>query len=219
MVVLLSGLIVSPVMAATFTQITQPNAPYLAFTTKIDISGLTFGSSQSSISDGTLTVNFSSPMIKRGPVPSGWTTWSSPPWSESSTPDVLMLSSGTSVDMTLSQPVSTFGFELEPNPFQLHTYTVDFMSGSTVVGTINMQIHGSAGARLIAASVTGGSFDKIKINGTANFAIAQVRYNISPTPPGWSKGNKSGWGGSTPPGLDKKGKTPPGFDKGNKNGW
>ena len=37
--------------------------------------------------------------------------------------------------------------------------------------------------------------------------------------PSWGKGNKSGWDGSTPPGLNKKDKTPAGFDKGNKNGW
>jgi len=35
-------------------------------------------------------------------------------------------------------------------------------------------------------------------------------------PPGWSKGKKAGWDGSTPPGLDK---TPAGYDKGNKKGW
>ena len=224
MVVLLLGLIASPAMAATFTQIPQPSPAYQASTTKIDISGLTLYQNYSSITDGTLTVTFSSPMNKRGPVPTGWSTWSSPPDSESANPDVLFAGSGTtSLDMTLSQPIRTFGFELEPNPFQLHTYNVEFvlMSGPTIVGTINMQIHGSAGARLIAATVTGESFDKIKITGTDEFAIAQVRYNINTikTPPGWSKGNKSGWSGSTPPGLDKKGKTPPGFGKGNKNGW
>ena len=38
-------------------------------------------------------------------------------------------------------------------------------------------------------------------------------------PPGWDQGNKSGWDGSMPPGLDKKDKTPPGFNGGNKSGW
>ncbi len=222
MVVLLFGLIASPAMAGTFTQIPQPNAVYQATTTKIDISGLTLYQNYSSITDGTLTVTFSSPLEKRGPVPTGWATWSSPPWSESATPDVLFATSN-SLNMTLSQPVTILGFELEPNTFTSENYTVDFvlMSGPTIVGTINMPIDGSAGARLVAASVTGGSFDKVKIVGTPalGFAIAQVRYSITPVPPGWSKGNKKGWSGSTPPGLDKKGKTPPGFDKGNKNGW
>ncbi len=38
-------------------------------------------------------------------------------------------------------------------------------------------------------------------------------------PTGWDKTKKSGWDGSTPPGLDKKDKTPPGFDQGNTTGW
>lgn len=180
MVVLLFGLIALPAMATTFTQITQPDAAYVASTTKIDISGLTNYTNYSSITDGTLTVNFSSPMNKRGPVPTGWATWSSPPWSETANPHVLFTggSGQTSVTMTLSQPVTTFGFELEPNPFSLEWYTVDFtlMSGPTIVGTITMQVHGSYGARLFAGSVTGGSFDRIVINGDREFAIAQVRY-------------------------------------------
>lgn len=179
-VMLLFGLIASPVTAApTFTQITQPDAAYKASTTKIDISGLTYGASYSSITDGALTVNFSSPLRKLGPVPTGWATWSSPPWSESANPHVLYRS-GTSLTMTLSQPVTTFGFELEPNPFINVPYKVDFilMSGPTVVGTISMTIHGYYGARLIAASITDGSVDKIVIKGDRDFAIAQVRYAL-----------------------------------------
>jgi PKD repeat protein len=86
--------------------------------------------------------------------------------------------------MTLSQPVTTFGFELEPNPFTTITYNVQFilMSGGTVIGTITIPVNGYAGARLFAASVTGGSFDQIVINGAREFAIAQVRY-ISNAPP------------------------------------
>ncbi len=43
---------------------------------------------------------------------------------------------------------------------------------------------------------------------------------VQPVSPGWSgKGNKKGWDGSKPPGLDKKDKTPPGFNKGKKSGW
>lgn len=43
---------------------------------------------------------------------------------------------------------------------------------------------------------------------------------VQPGSPGWSgNGNKKGWDGSKPPGLDKKDKTPPGFSKGKKSGW
>jgi PKD repeat protein len=183
-VVLLFGLVVSPVVAATFTQITLPDAAYLASTTKIDISGLPYGSNHTAITDGTLTVSFSAPMQKRGPVPTGWNTWSSPPYSESPNPHVLWTQGASSLTMTLSQPVTTFGFELEPNPYTTVTYNVQFilMSGGTVIGTITIPVNGYGGARLFAASVTGGSFDQIVINGGRDFAIAQVRY-ISNAPP------------------------------------
>ena len=48
-----------------------------------------------------------------------------------------------------------------------------------------------------------------------NFTVDVVGTN----PPGWDKGNKKGWDGQLPPGLEKNGKTPPGFEKGNKKGW
>lgn len=172
-----------PSMASTFTPITQPDAAYLASTTKIDISGLTFGSSYGSISDGVLTVSFDKPLQKLGPVPNGWATWSSPPYSESANPDVLYTAGQYDLTMTLSQPCTTFGFELEPNPFSNHEYDVDFilMSGPTVVGTITMTVHGYHGARLFAAKVDGGSFDKIVIDGGREFAIAQIRYAAQTT--------------------------------------
>jgi len=170
-----------PSMASTFTQITQPDAAYLASTTKIDISGLTFGSSYSSISDGTLTVSFDKPLQKLGPVPTGWNTWSSPPYSESPNPHVLYTAGQYDLMMTLSQPCTTFGFELEPNPYLNEEYDIDFIliSGPTVVGTITMTVHGDHGARLFAAKVDGGSFDKIVIEGSREFAIAQIRYTIT----------------------------------------
>ena len=178
--IVLFGLSAIPSMASTFTPITQPDAEYVASTTKIDISGLTYGSSYDSISDGSLTVSFDNPLGKLGPVPTGWATWSSPPYSESANPDVLFTNGEYDLTMTLSQPCTTFGFELEPNPFTDEDYDVDFilMSGPTVVGTITMTVNGDHGARLFAGRVDGGSFDKIVIEGSREFAIAQIRYAL-----------------------------------------
>jgi hypothetical protein len=184
-VLMLVGLIALPATAApAFVQITQPDAPYQASTTKIDISGLTYLSSHSSITDGTLTVSFDTLMGKRGPVPSGWATWASPPHTETANPHVL-ITGEANMTMTLSHPVTTFGFELEGNAWANHNYTVDFilMSGPTTVGTISMIIDGFYGARLFAASVgPGESFDKFVIDGDdiSGFAIAQVRYVLAP---------------------------------------
>lgn len=82
--------------------------------------------------------------------------------------------------MGLSTPVTTFGFELEPNPFSLQDFDVDFvfLSGTTIVGTISLSVDGGAGARLFAATTQDLPFDQIIINGTSDFAIAQVRYDI-----------------------------------------
>ena len=59
---------------AGIVQILEPNDTYRAATTKIEISALEFNSQHEFITDGTLRVTFSFPMLKRGPVPTGWTT-------------------------------------------------------------------------------------------------------------------------------------------------
>ena len=94
--------------------IMNPDEAYLANTTKIDISGLTFSASYDSISDGVLTVTFSDALQKLGPVPTSWQTWSSAILGGSQ-PDVLY-SPQNSLTMELSREVSVFGFELEPGP-------------------------------------------------------------------------------------------------------
>lgn len=171
---------VDTLLAATAnTPIMNPDAEYLANTTKIDISGLPKGSLQSSITDGVLTVTFSNPLEKQGPVPDGWATWSSPPFSEDPNPDVLI--SGSTLTMTLSRPVQIFGFELEPSPFGVFEYTAEFYRNGTLVESITREVDGSAGARLFAR--TGEEIDEVVVTGPFEFAIAQVRYALpSPEP-------------------------------------
>lgn len=165
-----------------FNQISTPDAAYLSGTTKIDFSALANATPVSSISNGALTVTFSGGVsFLKGSVPGGgWGTWSAPPFSESGTPAVLYDYAASGGTLSLSAPVSTFGFELEPNPFSLQAFTVQFliMSGSRVVGQIPLVVNGSSGARLFAASVSGAKFDKIVIVGPGpiGFGIAQVRY-------------------------------------------
>jgi hypothetical protein len=187
-VMILVGLIAVPAAASpTFTTYIQPgDGDYLTSTTKIDISGLTYDSSYSSITDGYLTVGFDTPMLKLGPVPTGWTDWASPPWSETATPHVLYTNWVEDMTITLDKPCRIFGFELCPNINGAVDYDVDFilMDGSTVVGTISMTVPGDVAgdcARLFAAKVEGTSFDKIMIDCVNDdglgFAIAQIRYD------------------------------------------
>jgi len=162
-------------IAVTATPIDNPDLAYQATTTKNDISGLTFGDSYDSISDNRLTVDFSVPLIKAGPVPDGWATWSSPPFSESPNPDMLY-SESNMVEMTLSRPVRVFGFELEPSPFDEIEFTADFFRGNQLVESITRTVNGNSGARLFAR--IGESIDRVIVTGGSDFAIAQVRYQL-----------------------------------------
>ena len=68
----------------SFTPISQPTAAYMAATTNMSGSIPADGTSITSLSDGTETVSFSSSVIAQT-VPGGWSTWNSPPATESAT--------------------------------------------------------------------------------------------------------------------------------------
>lgn len=162
------------------TPIDNPDAQYLAATTKIDIAGLPFGSIQDFITDGTLTVSFSTPVEKVGPVPDGWLTWSSPPFSEDPNPYVLRADT-TSLVLDLSHYVTIFGFELEPFPFSDVAFTADFYDNDELVESITRVVNGNAGARLFARE--GEPINRVVITGATGFGFAQVRYQLaSPIP-------------------------------------
>lgn len=168
---------------ADFITIPQPSASYLSSTTKIPITGID-ETTITSISDGTMTLTFSSPVEIRT-VPDNWATWGSPPFTESSTPRVLY-SPSTTLTITLSQPAYIFGFEAEPNAFGLHNVTADFYQGGTLVGSISQSVNGNAGARLFAAQTSTNPFTRVVITADQNsngFAIAQLRYKLEQPAP------------------------------------
>lgn len=185
--ILFSGLFFSSVQAATFTAIPQPDAAYVADTTLIDISGIADGTTPiNSITDGTQTVSFTNGGLTKRSVPGSWSTWSSPPDSETATPHILhSIELGQTLD--LSAPAVIFGFELEPNPLSVQPFNADFilMSGPTIVGSIPINVDGASGARLFAAEVTGQVIDRVVVAGTSEFAIANVRYQ---SPSKWFTG-------------------------------
>ena len=179
------GVLVAPAGAA-ITPTTDPDAAYVAATTKIDISALGSGTQHSSITDGVLTVNFSSNMEKLGPVPSGLSSWSSPPFSETANPNVLFsLQNVNAMTWNLSQPVTTFGFELQTNSFSAIAITVNYRFSGALVGSITRTVPGPTGARLFAATRGSGDnpFDRVDISAAGNaagFFVAQVRYSLVP---------------------------------------
>jgi PEP-CTERM motif len=168
---------------ADFVPIPQPNAAYTSSTTQIPVVGADL-TSINSISDGTLTVNFSS-SVERRTVPGTWSTWGSPPFTEGATPRVLACIGCNTLTLTLSSSVNTFGFEMEPNNFGVFSLTTQFFNGATLIGTITQNVDGSAGARLFAALTNTDSFNRIVITspaGAAGFAIARLRYGTAAVP-------------------------------------
>ena len=147
--------------ALTFTPISSPDAAYLASTSYIappiaDYTDVTF------ISDGTQTVYFSLadgsaayPVNKRTAPGVTWETWSQAPDSQRGAGDTLPVfySNGfTVLRFGLATPVNIFGFEAEPNPFDLHTMVARFYDASdNLLGTITRDVDGVSGARLFAA--------------------------------------------------------------------
>lgn len=159
----------------------NPDEDYVDGTDRIDFSGLSDLEEYDSITDGIQELTFSNPVQKRY-VPSSWNNWFWPPYSEDGTPDVLW-SGWDNNEMTikLSEPVSTFGFELEPNLYSAFNYTVKYYSKGSLVGSIIRTVTSPADGRLFAAQTRAGLFDKIVITSSGDsygFAIAQIRYVI-----------------------------------------
>jgi hypothetical protein len=175
---------------AAFNVIVNPDATYQASTTKIDITAPDF-TTVTFINDANLTINFDA-MRDVHTVPNGgWASWSSPPFSESSTPRVLSAfqydPTATTLTLTFSQPLSTFGAEAEPDPFAVHPITANFFNGGVSVGMISLNVDGNAGARLFAASATGGDqFTSVVFTSDVDFALAQFRYVLVPEPSTWA---------------------------------
>lgn len=188
--------VASGASALAIVAIPNPDPAYVGATALIDISGLTNFTDVNSITDGLQTVTFDGPMNKRRAevVPNeGWLTWAEPPFTEVHDPHVLFANGVLSRTLTLSRPTGTFGFELEPNPFTIETYTVEFFSngGTVLEGSVTRDVDGFHGARLFAATTTGGAIDQVEVTGTADFAIARVRYRPDPTSKDECK--KGGW--------------------------
>lgn len=172
--------------SAQITTISQPTAAYTSATTLLAITASN-GTTVSSITAGGQTVTFSKALTAAQVGVSGWSTWGAPPNTESATPKVLtnIVSGATSLTLTLSSGVATFGLEVEPNTFGSFDITATFYNGSTVLGTVTRNINGNAGALLAAASSGGAPITSVVISSAAGangFAIAQLRYAAAAVP-------------------------------------
>jgi hypothetical protein len=174
--------------AGTITFISQPDAAYTSATTLIPITDPE-GSVIGSLSDSNLTISFfsggSPELMQVDQVPDSWATWGAPPNTESSTPTVLAsFDTDTEILYQLSQPVSTFGMELEPDDTaNAHDITASFLLSGVPQATLTLNVNGNGGALLFAA--TGGRFDAIDVSSDVDFAAAEFRYEPVPEPSSW----------------------------------
>jgi len=173
---------------ADFNPISQPTLAYTSSTTLIDISSIPdLTSGITSVTNGVQTLNFDQAMTKASVPSGGWATWGSPPDTESNTPSVLFQSTASTLQIQMSVPSTTFGFELQGNTFTVNSFAVQFYEGPTLVGNISQNVDGTSGARLFAGFTTNQPFTSVVINnvdGLSNgFAIAQLRYTpYTPVP-------------------------------------
>lgn len=171
-------LAVSPARA-DFFPILMPDPTYLGSTSLIPITAPN-GSSVSSITDGTQTVTIHATSVAHTVPAGGWATWDAPPFAETATPRVLSDYSSRYLVLTLSSPVSVFGLEAEPNPFNVHCIAATFYSGTSQIGAITRNVNGQAGSLLLAAATNGSPITGVIISGGgANFGLAEVRYSAT----------------------------------------
>jgi hypothetical protein len=163
---------------ADFIPIALPNAAYTSTTTLLGIAAADFDV-VGSLTDGTETVTFDADLVALT-VPSTWGSWGSPPDTESATPRVLWSNGLTGLEMDLSAPARTFGFEAQPNPLGLSQIVASFFRANVLIGSITLDVDGDAGARLFAATTTTDPFDEVQLSADFDFAIAQVRYSLAP---------------------------------------
>lgn len=166
---------------ADFNPISQPTALYTSSTTLINVSSIPDGTSGiTSVTNGIQTLSFDQGLTKATVPSGGWATWGSPPETESNTPPVLFQTTTNTLQIQMSVPSSTFGFELQGNNFTVNSFAVQFYEGMTLVGNVSRDVDGTGGARLFAGFTTNQPFTSVVINnvdGLSNgFAIAQLRY-------------------------------------------
>jgi hypothetical protein len=175
------GVFLSPAARADFIPISSPVAAYLNGTTRLNVVQPDF-SVVSSLSDASETATFSAGLVALT-VPTTWSTWGSPPNTESATPRVLWTNGLTSLRIDLSSPVGTFGLEAEPGPIGAFNITASFFDSGGLVGTITRSVNGNAGALLFAASTTTTSFNRVDLSSSQDFAIANLRYTSAANVP------------------------------------
>jgi len=174
------GVFLSPAAWADFIQIASPNAAYLSGTTHLNVVQPDF-SVVPSLSDASQTATFNAGLVALT-VPTTWSTWGSPPNTESATPRVLWTNGLTSFAIDLTSAAMTFGLEAEPAALGVFNVTASFFSSGSLVGSITRSPDGNAGALLFAATTNTSPFNRVVLSSSTDFAVANLRYTTAAIP-------------------------------------
>ncbi len=167
--------------------ITQPRSEYLENTTRLEVEHLADLQGLKSMGNDEQSLDFGVPVYKLnvGSSP-GWATWGSPPETESSQPSVISTldvrdgSFADKLEIRLSLPSLTFGFEIEGNNYHSTYFSITYFSGETNIGTFDHYVRGAYGARLAAVTSRGLPITSVTIRNTfgdaGGFAMANFRY-------------------------------------------
>jgi hypothetical protein len=170
-----------PALADSYTIFTQPSQPYYILST------VNFGGGDGSLNSISMLGPFMfGYALREQAVPGSWATWNCPPATESCTPKILY-ASGNGLTVGLQPTYNTAGFELEPDPFSVETFSASFYNQfGRVIATITLGVNGNAGALLFALQddTPGRYITAITITGTSDFAIAELRAGNSIPEPG-----------------------------------
>lgn len=166
--------------SAAFKVYAQPVAKYTGKSCAMDLSAIPDFTVVSTLTGCDTIITLIGPAEKRS-VPGSWATWGAPPDTESATPHILYTAGATSIIIDDKMAANVGGVEIEPNPFAVHSFTVDFYAksgcGGKLRGSITRSdVDGSAGAKLFAAK-SKKPFKSMCItsNDGVDFSIAQIR--------------------------------------------
>ena len=159
--------------SAACEQIFLP-AEYPSGTKLVDLSGLADFTPVSQVGK----VKFS-PTLEKRSVPGSWATWGSPPATESATPNILYTVGATVITVTLpgkGARKGVVGMEVEPNPFEVHSFTMTvFKKSGAEICSGSVDADGNAGA-VVLATAKAKKAKTVTISSDVDFAVAQIRY-------------------------------------------
>jgi len=185
-VLALSLVFAASAFATVTISVADPDAAYIAETSRIDFSSIPLGTPVTSVTDGHMTVTFDAFMT---PWAVSSELWGNPGEVEDAHPVTLQTPPPDSArSMQLSLPVHELGFEAAGLDYGSTTLDVTFkvMSGGDELATITRTIaspFGDLNARLFAIK-SDAAFDRVEIaiDNTSGFALTQLRYSEAEAP-------------------------------------